>query len=141
MTSKELHEQKIIPMRMELRKLEDEYAKLFRAECGEKINGKATCGNCAYSCVQSITDHNCCMGGKCTCCHDWCYRWCPENEISAFLRKYYHYDSSKYYRLEDMFGDDFIEECKEPHKAELVMRMLKLIAEFDDKHNDENWED
>ena len=134
MTSRELHKQKIVPLRFELQRLEDEWEELYRAECGEKVQGKASCSNCAYSCVESTSDHNECMAGKCTCCNDWCVKWKPENEISAFLRKYYHYDDIKYLRLEQLFGNDFIVECKEPHKKELVMRALSLIAEFDDKH-------
>lgn len=135
MTSKELQEQKIVPLRLELQRLEDEWEELYKAECGEKIGGTASCGNCAFSCVQSTGDnHNECMAGNCTCCRDWCHRWQSENELSAFLRKYYHYNVLKYLRLEQLFGNDFIVECKEPHKKELVMRALALIAEFDDKH-------
>lgn len=37
MTLKELHKQKIIPLRMELERLEQEYRKLYRQECGAKI--------------------------------------------------------------------------------------------------------
>ena len=81
------------------------------------------------------------MGGKCTCCNDWCVRWHPENEVSAFLRKYYHYDHIKARRLQDVFGSSFIEACDDKKKAKTVMEMLKLIAEFDDKHNDEEWDD
>ena len=136
MTSKELHEQKIIPARMELNKLEDEWCVLFRKEHGELIGAKATCDTCAYSCVEYISDHNECMGGMCTCCNDWCVRWHPENEVSAFLRMYYHYDSHKFMDLQRVFGSDFIEDCDKPEKAEIVMKMLKLIAEFDDKHRD-----
>lgn len=46
MTAKELHIQKIIPLREKLRQLEDEYRELYRKECGEKIGEKATCNNC-----------------------------------------------------------------------------------------------
>lgn len=136
MTAKELHEQKIIPLRMELRRLEDEYKELYRKECGEKIGEKADCSNCAFSCILSIDDHNCCMGGKCTCCNSWCYTWTPENEVSKFLRKHYHYDSSLFYRLEDIFGSDFLKECDNPKRVATVMEMLELIAKFDEKMED-----
>jgi hypothetical protein len=128
MTSKELHKQKIIPLRMELNKLEEEYKTLYRKECAEKIGAeRADCSNCAYSCVLEITDHNCCMGGSCTCCHNWCYKWMPENKISAYLREHHEYDSEIYYRLEDVFGDDFLK-CD---NVELVMEMLELIDKID----------
>ena len=134
MTSRELHEQKIVPLRFELQRLEDEWEELYRAECGEKVRGMASCGNCAFSCVEAIGDHNECMARSCTCCRDWCVKWKPENEISAFLRKHYPYNSLMYLRLEQLFGHNFIVECTEPHKKELVTRALTLIAEFDDKH-------
>lgn len=133
MTSKELHNQKIIPLRMELKKLEDEYRELYRKECGDKIGEKATCNNCAFSCVLNIIDHNYCMGGKCTCCYDWCYSWMPENEVSKFLRNNYHCDASKFHVLEDIFGDDFLEECNNPEHLAMVMEMLELVAKFEEK--------
>ena len=124
MTAKELHEQKIIPARMELRKLEEEYKQLYREECAERNGGKrATCDNCAYSCVLEISDHNECMGGKCTCCHGWCYSWMPENEVSAFLRANYPYNSTLYHDLKLLFGDDFLKEAS----TELVKEALILI--------------
>lgn len=133
MTSKELHEQKIIPLRLELNRLEDEYRELFRKECGDKIGERASCKNCAYSCVLSISDHNCCMGGKCTCCNVWCYTWIPENDVSKFLRENYHYDDYLFYRLEDIFGSSFLKKCDDPKKRDLVMDTLQRIAEFDGK--------
>lgn len=133
MTAKELHEQKIIPLRKELKRLEDEYRNLYRKECGEKIGEKASCRNCALSCIISVDNHNGCMGGRCTCCNDWCYSWTPENDVSKFLRKNYHYDDSMFYRLEDVFGDGFLKECDTPEKVNTVMEMLQLIAKFDGK--------
>ena len=128
MTSKELHKQKIIPLRMELNKLEEEYKKLYRKECAEKIGAeRADCSNCAYSCILNITDHNECMGGSCTCCHSWCYKWMPENKISAYLREHHEYDYEIYYRLEDAFGNDFLK-CD---NVELLMEMLELMDKID----------
>ena len=131
MTAKELHEQKIVPLRMELRRLEDEYEELYRKECGERIGEKASCNNCAFSCILEIGDHNLCMGGKCTCCNCWCYTWAPENEISKFLRTNYKYDSSIFYRLKDIFGDDFLKKCDNPKNAAIAMEILEQIAKFD----------
>ena len=136
MTAKELHEQKIIPLRIELEQLENEYRELYRKECGEKIGEKASCKNCALSCILDITDHNCCMGGKCTCCNDWCYNWIPENEVSKFLRKNYHYDSSMFYRIEDIFGGNFLKKCEKSKNVAIVTEMLELIATFDGKLED-----
>lgn len=133
MTSKELHEQKIIPLRMELRKFEHEYEKLYRKECGEKIGEIASCDNCAYSCVLEISDHNECMGGHCTCCTGFCYSWTPENDVSKFFRKNYPYDYVKFYRLKNIFGDDFLKKCNTPEKASTVMEMLQLLAKMDGK--------
>ena len=133
MTSKELHEQKIIPLRQELQRLESEYRELFRKECGEKIGARASCKNCAYSCVLNIGDHNFCMGSRCTCCYDWCYTWTPENEVSKFLRANYRYDDYMFYRLEDIFGDGFLKKCDDPKKVDIVMDMLQRMALFDGK--------
>lgn len=137
MTSKELHTQKIVPLRLELQRLEEQYEELFRKECGEKVGGMANCDNCAYSCVLDVDDHNGCMGGSCTCCHDWCYRWIPENEVSAFLRKNYHYDEHKFYQLRDLFGYDFLNKCDSPQRVEMIMEMLKLSAKFSGKLKEE----
>lgn len=41
MTAKELHETKIIPARQELSRLEEEYKKLYRKECAERIGAIA----------------------------------------------------------------------------------------------------
>ena len=138
LTAKELHKQKIIPLRMELKRLEDEYRDLYRKECGEKIGEKASCANCAFSCIiADINGHNACMGSQCTCCHSWCYTWTPENEISKFLRKNYPYDSSMFYRLEDVFGSGFLKNCDNPKSVAIVMEMLELIAKFDGKIEDQ----
>lgn len=136
MTANELHQQKIIPLRKELEHFEREYKELYRKECGDKIGEKATCENCAFSCILDITDHNCCMGGKCTCCYSWCYNWTPENEVSKFLRQKYSCDSSMFYRLEDIFGDDFLKKCDNPKNANIAMEMLNMIAKFDGKLED-----
>lgn len=133
MTSKELHEQKIIPLRMELNKLEKEYRELYRKECAEKAGVKvADCNNCAYSCILCISDHNECMGGKCTCCNSFCYRWIPENTVSAYLRKNHAYNDEIYHRLEHAFGDDFLK-CD---NLELLMEMIELMDRVD-KYVDE----
>ena len=133
MTSNELHKEKIVPLRFELQRLEKEYEKLYRQECGEKIGERASCDNCAFSCVLSISDHNGCMGGKCTCCNSWCYWWTPENDVSRFLRENYHYDDSMFYRLENVFGDGFLKSCDTPQQKDIVMEMVQLIARFDGK--------
>lgn len=136
MTAKELHEQKIIPLRLQLQDLEIEYRELYRKECGEKIGENASCNNCAMSCVLSIDSHNRCMGGKCTCCHSWCFSWTPENEVSKFLREKHHYDDYLCGRLEDIFGDCFLRKCDNPEKAQVVMEMLGMIAKFNGKGGD-----
>lgn len=130
MTAKELHETKIIPARQELRRLEEEYEKLYRKECAEKAGvDKATCDNCAYSCVLMIDDHNGCLGGKCTCCNSFCYKWMPETKVSAWLRESHEYDDDLVYRLEDMFGDDFLK-CDD---VDLILRALQLMDEIKEK--------
>lgn len=132
MTSKELHEQKIVPLRMELNRLEKKYEELVRKECGEKIGKIANCDNCAFSCIIDVGDyHNICMCNKCICCTDWCFSWTSENDVSKFLRKNYHYDTSIFDRLENIFGDDFLKKCDNSKDAEIVMKTLKLMAEFD----------
>ena len=128
MTSKELHQQKIIPARMELKRLEEEYERLYREECKEQNGGKpANCDNCAYSCVLDITDHNECMGGKCTCCNGWCYNWMPENDLSAWFRKHHHYNYEIYSRLEHAFGENFLK----TGDVGLIMEMLALMEKVD----------
>ena len=73
------------------------------------------------------------MGGKCTCCNSWCFHWIPENDVSKFLRKNYHYDDDVSCRLEGIFGYDFLKDCNTPQKVNTVMEMLQLMAKFDEK--------
>lgn len=135
MTAKELHETKIIPARQELRRLEDEYEKLYRKECAEKAGvDKATCDNCAYSCVLMIDDHNGCLGGYCTCCHGFCYKWIPENSVSAYLREHCHYGEGVVFRLKELFGDDFLK-CDD---VDLILRALQLMDEVREKAREMN---
>lgn len=132
MTAKEFHVQNIIPARLKLQDLEKQYRELYRKECGEKVGERAHCGNCAFSCVISTTDHNECMGGKCTCCNDWCFRWVPENKVSKCLREKHHYDNSLYERLAAIFDDDFLTKCCEDQKANIVLEMLQVMERFDE---------
>lgn len=130
MTSKELHVKRIIPARDEVSRLERKYKELFRKEKAEEAGVKvANCGNCAYSCVLEIDDHNGCLGGKCTCCNDWCYKWMPETPVSAWLRQNKHYDDFLIYKLTDLFGDDFLA----GDDAELVKRGLEWLKEVEEK--------
>lgn len=108
MTSKELNEQKIIPLRKELTRLETEYRQLYRQEKANENGLKvANCDNCAHSSIVEITDHNMCLKGNCTYCTGFCYSWAPETEVSAYLRKNHHYDDGIAYRLEKLFGENF----------------------------------
>lgn len=139
MTANEFHTQHIVPARLKLQNLENQYREMYRKECGDKIGERAGCRNCAYSCVIKTSDHNGCMGGKCTCCNDWCYRWIPENQVSKCLREKYHYDDSTFGRLEDIFGSGFLKKCAEPEKAGIVMDLLQTMAKFDGKIG--KWDD
>lgn len=133
LSAKALHETVIVPLKMELQRLEGEYRERFRQECGEKISGTASCDNCAYSCIIEVGDHNVCMGGGCTCCKRWCYSWIPENEVSKFLRQTYPHDAAKYWSLEHVFGADFLRECGDPKRVKPVLEMLRLLGEYSGK--------
>ena len=133
MTAKELYEQKIIPMKVQLNKFEAEYKVLYRKECGKKIGEEANCNNCAFSCILDSSDHDYCMGERCICCNNWCYNWIPENEVSKFLRKTYHYDTSLFYRFKQLFGDDFLKRCNNPNNVAKVMAALSFVSGFDDR--------
>ena len=127
MTSKELHVKRIVPTREEVSRLERRYRELFRkekaAEAGVKV---ANCNNCAYSCVLSITDHNECLGDRCTCCNDWCYQWMPETPVSAWLRQNKHYDDFLIYKLKDLFGDDFLK-CGDVELIKQGLEWMKVV--------------
>ena len=135
MTSKELHINTIIPLREQLRKAEEEYYELYRKEKAEENGLKiANCDNCAYSCVLHIDYHNECLGGKCTCCNSFCYTWMPETKVSAWLRENHEYDNDLVYRLEKMFGDDFLK-CED---VNLIMRAIQLMEEIEEKAKENN---
>ena len=128
MTAKELHKTKIVPLRQALDRLEEEYYELYRQECAEKIGAKkADCNTCAQSCVLMIGDHNECLGGNCTCCHSFCYSWTPETKVSAYLRENHKYNDDLVYRLQKMFGNDFLK-CND---VDLVLRAIQLMDEIE----------
>ena len=134
MTSKELKEQKIIPLRKELQLLESQYRTLFRQEKAEENNlCIANCGNCAHSSILEVTDHNLCLIGNCTCCQSFCYSWAPETEVSAYLRKNHHYDDDIAYRLEKLFGSGFAA----TKDTKLILEGLDFIRKME-KNKHEN---
>ena len=131
MTSKELNEQKIIPLRKELQLLESQYRTLFRQEKAEENNLRiANCGNCAHSSILEITDHNLCLIGNCTCCQSFCYSWTPETKVSAYLRENHHYDDELAYRLEKLFGEKFatLQDTK------LIFEALEFMKKVEESH-------
>lgn len=130
MTARDLHVKRIVPLRQELSKLEEEYCKLYRQDKARQ-NGlkRADCSNCAYSCVLMIDDHNCCLGGRCTCCNTFCYKWMPETKVSAYLREHHKYDEEVVWKLEKMFGDDFLK-CDD---IDLVMQALELMDKIEER--------
>ena len=130
MTANEFHKTKIIPLRDELSRLEREWEKINRKEKATAAGLEwATCDNCAYSCVLMISDHNECLGGKCTCCNDYCYKWMADNEVSKYLRENHHYDEFTVFRLERVFGDDILK-CD---NLDLVLKALQLMDEVKEK--------
>ena len=130
MTAHEFHVNKIIPLREELSRLEKEWEKINRKEKAEAAGlDIASCDNCAYSSVLMISDHNECLGGYCTCCHDYCYKWMPDNEVSKYLREHHHYDEFTVFKLQKVFGDDILK-C---NNVELVMKALQLMDEMKEK--------
>ena len=130
MTADEFHNKRVIPARQEVRLLEREWDKRNRAEKAAKAGvDKCTCDNCAYSCVLIIDDHNGCLGGKCTCCNDYCYMWMPETPISAWLRQNAKHDEWLVHRLESVFGDDFLK-CGD---VELIKQGLEWMKEVENK--------
>ena len=130
MTADEFHIRRVVPARQEVQLLEREWDKRNRAEKAKKAGvDKCTCGNCAYSCVLMISDHNECLGGRCTCCNDYCYMWMPETPISEWLRQNAKYDEGLVHRLEDVFGDDFLK-CDD---VELIKQGLEWMKEVEDK--------
>jgi hypothetical protein len=49
----------------------------------------------------------------------------PETKVSAWLREHHKYDDDLVYRLEDMFGDDFLK-CDD---VDLILKALRLMDE------------
>ena len=130
MTADEFHVKRVVPARQEVRLLEREWDRRNRAEKAKKAGvDKCTCDNCAYSCVLMIDDHNSCLGGRCTCCNDYCYMWMPETPVSAWLRQNAKYNECLVHRLEEVFGDDFLE-CGD---IELIKQGLEWMKTVEDK--------
>ena len=130
MSADEFHKMRIIPLRNELSRHEREYERRWAADKAKEAGvDKISCDNCARSCVLMIDDHNGCLGGKCTCCNSWCYRWMPENEVSKYLREHHKYDEGLIYKLEDFFGDDFLK-C---NNIELLLEAMKLMNKMEEE--------
>jgi hypothetical protein len=129
MTADEFHIRRVVPARQEVRLLEREWDRRNRAEKAAKAGvDKCTCDNCAYSCVLIIDDHNGCLGGKCTCCNDYCYMWMPETPVSAWLRQNAKYDEWLVHRLENVFGDDFLK-CGDIELIKQGLEWMKVVGD------------
>ena len=129
MTTDEFLVKRVVPARHELQLLEKELDRRNRAEKAAKAEvDKCTCDNCAYSCVLMIDDHNGCLGGKCTCCNDYCYKWMAETPVSAWLRQNKPYSEWLVHRLEDMFGDDFLE-CGDVKLIKQGLEWMKTVKD------------
>lgn len=76
-----------------------------------------------------ISDHNECLGGYCTCCHDYCYKWMPDTPVSVWLRKNKPYNDYLIHKLEDVFGSDFLV-CGD---VELIKQGLEWMKEVEDR--------
>ena len=130
MSAEEFHKKRIIPLRNELNAHELEYRRRWAADKAKAAGvGRINCDNCARSCVLMIGDHNLCLGDRCTCCNEWCYKWTPENEVSKYLRENHKYDDDLVYKLEDFFGGDFLE-CD---NVELLLDAMKLMKKMEEE--------
>ena len=130
MSAEEFHKKRIVPLRYELNAHELEYKRRWAAEKAKAAGvSQINCDNCARSCVLEIDEHNGCLGGRCTCCNDWCYKWIPENEVSKYLRENHKYDCGLIYKIEDFFGSDFLE-CD---NMELLLDAMKLMNKMEEE--------
>lgn len=77
------HLQRAAQIGRELKHLE---ALKIKQEYGDKYG----CEFCRYGAVQGLSGdgwHNTCGSGNCTCCHDECDNFKPDNTLTLFIRK------------------------------------------------------
>lgn len=106
------------------------------------------CEFCRYNAVSSCDgDHNVCGKGNCTCCHNRCEDYKPDNEATKFIKTqavfgeglfrnkktngYKHIDDREYKALISLGADIFADEPDEYSIQLLKMFVTQLKAYYD----------
>ena len=110
-----------------LKQKQNELAKAKIDNLKEAYGEDFKCDKCAYSCAVDVGDyHTYCTKYKCILCQERCFEYMPENELSKFIRKHYHYQEHIIDTLNDLFNVDDILWSESFHdKAIKVLKTLK----------------
>lgn len=119
-------EKEISDLREALRQKQDEYEEAKTNNLKEQYGEDFGCSNCAYGCCVYVGDyHTSCTKGSCILCRHYCHQYLPENELSAYIRKYHYYDESSLDTLNDFFDVPDIMQQPELHQKALDVLMLR----------------
>lgn len=121
MTKQELENRKI-ELENELNKIKKELFEYEANQKKEKYGDKYTCEFCKFAAVSGFSYdgwHNTCGRGECTCCHDVCDLYEPDNEITLFIKKNIRADS-RLLRSTNTNGYGFLTEDEHDGLKELV---------------------
>ena len=153
MTKQELEDRKI-ELEIELNKIRNE---LFEQEANQKkkeYGDKYSCEFCKFNAVSGFSYdgwHNTCGKGECTCCHDVCDLYEPDNEITLFIKQNIRADSKllkskntnghgyltedEYHGLRELVGDIFYHE----NLTEKLKKVLTACFDTEKKQIEGEW--
>lgn len=114
------------------------------AKFGKEFN----CEFCKFNAVEDLSDdgwHNTCGADNCTCCHNVCEKYEPDNDITLFIKKHiradnglfrsdhtngYGYINNKEYQgIKYLIGDIF----NPRDKSEKMIELLKVCFDIKGK--------
>lgn len=132
----------------ELRRIKSKLYDFDFEEKKEQYGDKFTCEFCKFRAVADLSGdgwHNTCGADNCTCCHNVCDKYEPDNEITLFIKRNIRADSGllrcektngygyirddEYRALEELAGDIF----RHTDKAEKIIKVLSVCFDIDER--------
>lgn len=117
-----------------------------------KFGKEFTCEFCKFNAVNDLSAdgwHNTCGADNCTCCHNVCEKYEPDNDITLFIKQhirecsplfrsdhtngYGHINNKEYQSIKHLIGDIF----KPFGKNEKMIELLKICFDTQIKKSEE----
>ena len=123
-------ENEINELNKQLQRKKNEYINAKKFNLKEQYGDNFRCDSCAYSCCvfegDRCTD---CINNKCIYCTGYCDAYIPENELSAYIRKHYHYKHDMVDTLNSLFNVSDIMK-----HSELYQQAINVLTLLDVDH-------